>query len=91
MRCLICGQETKRPVAAFLTHFKPYEYNGFKYYAGNKSMFGAYDAFWSCVYLTSPLIKTIRFWKTRKMTLDFGQDPMVLHALVIEGEKLNKE
>lgn len=89
--CLICGKKTSTPLASMWLHLKPYEENGFKYFKGNRDMFGTWSAITSCIYLTSPLISTIRHWKTRKMSLDFGSDPMVLHALAIEGEKITKK
>lgn len=88
--CAWCGRETNHLGLHLWDHFKPYQPDGFKYFAGNVSMDGKFSAFMSCIYLSSPLINAIRFWRYRKMTLYFGPDPMVLHQLVINGEKLKK-
>jgi hypothetical protein len=87
-KCLICGRPTTNLWRDYWEHLKPYQRGGFQCLRGNMQMSGKFRGFMSCVYLSSPLITTIRFWGNRKMTLDFGPDPMVLHALAIEGEKL---
>lgn len=50
-------------------------------------MAGRWGGFWSTAYLASPLLNSLRHWRYRAATLDFGSDPMVLHALVIAGNK----
>ena len=86
--CMVCGRMTENPWLDLWKHFKPYQAGGFRFLHGNMQMSGAFGGFMSCVYLSSPLINTLRFWKYRKSTLDFGPDPMVLHRLKLEGDKI---
>lgn len=87
-KCIICGRETWHPFLHLWDHLKPYERGGFDCLKGNMAMFGRWRGFLSCLYMASPLINTIVHWRTRGATLDFGPDPMVLHALKIEGDKV---
>lgn len=68
-RCLICGDETKRPIAATLEHLRLYESGNWGWFKGNMRAFGAWSGFWSSVGLVCPLFNTLRHWKYRKVTL----------------------
>lgn len=71
-KCIICGDNTSRPIVAALYHFRLYEGGNWQWMRGNMQMSGRWRGFWSTMYLVCPLLNTLRFWKYRKATLQLA-------------------
>ena len=67
--CIVCGDETKRPIAATLSHFILYQQGQWAFLKGNIDVFGWRNGIMSTLYLICPALNTIRFWKYRKARL----------------------
>jgi hypothetical protein len=64
--CLICGDRTKRPIAAVLEHFRPLDWKQRSYAPGTFRIFGIRAA----VTLMSPMLNTILNWRYRRHRLE---------------------
>lgn len=70
--CLICGDNTNRPIVATLWHLRLYEGGNWKWFKGNMATFGKWAGFWGTVGLICPLFTTLRHWKYRKCRLELA-------------------
>lgn len=70
-KCLICDQETDRPIREFLWHFRLVEWDQWQYWRGNIQMFGFWSGLKSSITLSFPIINTLWHWKYRKARLVF--------------------
>lgn len=68
-KCIVCGDNTQRPIAAALEHFRLYERGNWKYLRGNMGQFGRWSGFMGTLCLCFPIFNTLRHWKLRKAAL----------------------
>lgn len=69
MRCVICGDQTDRPIRAALSHFRLYESGNWKWLRGNVEVFGWRQGFVATLGLVCPAFNTLRNWRHRKSRL----------------------
>ena len=68
-QCLICGEKTKRPIAATLWHIRLYKRGAWRFLRGNMATFGALSGVLGTIYLAFPIVNTLRHWKYRRYFL----------------------
>jgi hypothetical protein len=69
-QCIICGEKTKRPLAAVVEHFRPIDWSQRHYLRGNFKVFGFWSGLRANITLMFPIVNTLWNWKQRKATLD---------------------
>ena len=68
--CIICGDETKRPYAAAVEHFRPFAWHDPKYIRGNIKTFGFWSGMRGNITLYFPFLNTLIHWRYRKSRLE---------------------
>jgi hypothetical protein len=68
-KCIICGDNTTRPIAAAFEHFHLYSPGKWQYWRGNIRMFGFWSGLGSNIGLTFPIYNTLRHWKYRRVSI----------------------
>lgn len=66
-RCVICGEETKKPVLALLYHFRLVDFDMLPYFRGNLKGFGLFVA----IRNSSPILAIYNEWKHKNKKLTF--------------------
>lgn len=70
-KCLICDQETDRPIREFLWHFRLVDWDQWRFWRGNITAFGLWSGMKGNITLSFPIINTLWNWKYRKARLVF--------------------
>lgn len=65
-KCLICGEDTKRPILAVLYHFRLIDFSMLPFFKGNKQIGG----FWMAFRSMSPFLGILLSIKYRGMSLN---------------------
>lgn len=73
-KCIICGDETSKPVREALWHFRLVEWGQWKFWRGNIATFGWRAGLRGSITLSFPIINTLWHWKHRKSRLVFPKD-----------------
>jgi hypothetical protein len=84
-KCIVCGEETDKPIEDALWHFRFYDPGMWQYMKGNMKCFGYWQGFLSTLGLAFPWFNTLRFWRYRKCRL------VIEGVTDKDGKLLNKD
>lgn len=73
-KCTVCGEETSRPIACALQHFKLVEWGQWQYWRGNFRAFGFWSGLKGNLTLSFPIINILWNWRHRKARLVLPKD-----------------